>query len=329
MATNFSYIHLSDFHFCTEPSRLNALNLIRRNVRETIDTCRAQSNLFGIASLAKPASYVPSITSGVAQFCYKHTRSIDGIIVSGDLATTGLTTDIGVARAFVDDAPLSGFRSESRKPTLKSARRPIYVVPGNHDRYANNFATTNSRIFDLAFEDYLHNFNGYVGHWVRRKDGQYLGFVYADFTLRTRSDATSRLGAYGQGRVYQDVFENLKNQTFVLKNKYGGINISWILHFAPFDCGSHLELIDWQQIAHAASAAGVQVTLCGHTHNQAKIQAYGHTIYCAGSAGCVDSEDRSTAHILRFEIDGQQFGVRRENYKWNGRQMKFERLTDD
>jgi 3',5'-cyclic AMP phosphodiesterase CpdA len=329
VTTTFSYIHLSDFHFCTEPLRLNALNLIKRNVRETIDTCRAQRQKFGIASVAKPASYVPSITSGVAQFCYKHTQSIDGIIVSGDLATTGMTTDIGVARAFVDDPPLGGFRSESRRPTLNSARRPIYVLPGNHDRYANNFATTNSRLFDFAFEHYLHNFNGYVGHWVRRKTGQYLGFIYADFTLRARTDATTKLGAYGQGRVYQDVFDDLKKQTFALKSKYRGISISWVVHFAPFDCGPHLELIDWQQIAQAASAAGVLTTLCGHTHNQAKIQAHGHTIYCAGSAGCVDSEDSSTAHLLRFEMDGSNFGVRRENYRWNGRQIKFERLADD
>jgi 3',5'-cyclic AMP phosphodiesterase CpdA len=329
VATTFNYIHLSDFHFCTEPSRLSALNLIKRNVRETIDTVRAQRQLFGIGSVAKPGSYVPSITSGVAQFCYKNAQSIDGIIVSGDLATTGMPGDIGVARAYVDDASVNGFRSESRKPTLQSARRPIYVLPGNHDRYANNFATTNSKLFDLAFDNYLHKFNGYVGYWVRRKTGRYLGFVYADFTLRARSDATSRLGVFGQGRVYQDVFDDLKKQTFALKSKYSDINLCWVLHFAPFDCGSHLELVDWQQIAQAASAAGVSATLCGHTHSQAKIQAHGHTIYCAGSAGCVDSEDSSTAHIFRFEIHGGNFNVRRENYKWNGRQVNFERLADD
>jgi 3',5'-cyclic AMP phosphodiesterase CpdA len=329
VTTTFSYVHLSDFHFCTEPLRLNALNLIKRDVRKTIDTWRAQGQQFGIASVAKPASYVPSITSGVAQFCLKHTHSIDGIIISGDLATTGMATDIGVARAFVDDAPLSGFRSESHRPTLQSARRPIYVLPGNHDRYANNYATTNSRLFDFAFESYLHNFNGYVGHWVRRKTGQYLGFVYADFTLRARSDATTRLGAYGQGRVYQDVFDDLKKRTFALRSKYSGINLCWMLHFAPFDCGLHLELVDWQQIAQAASAAGVSITLCGHTHAQAKIQSHGHTIYCAGSAGCVDSENSSTVHVLRFEIDGSNFNVRRENYNWNGRQIKFERGGDD
>lgn len=254
---------------------------------------------------------------------------MDGIIISGDLATTGMPGDISVARAFVDDAPLNGFRSESRKPTLQSARRPIYVLPGNHDRYANNFAMTNSKLFDLAFGNYLHNFNGYVGYWVRRKAGHYLGFVYADFTLRARSDATTRLGAYGQGRVYQDVFQDLKDQTFALKSKYSNINLCWVLHFAPFDCGSHLELVDWQQIARAASAAGVTATLCGHTHSQAKIQAHGHTIYCAGSAGCVDSEDCSTTHILRFEIDEDGMDIRRENFKWDGQRQYFERLADD
>jgi 3',5'-cyclic AMP phosphodiesterase CpdA len=312
-----------------EPSRLNVRELIRRDIRASIDTCRTQARDLGLMSLAKPASYIESITSGVAQFCYKHTQSVDGIIVSGDLATTGMTADIGVARAYVDDAPLSGFRSESRKPTLKSARRPIYLVPGNHDRYANNFATTNSKTFDLTFGNYLHNFNGYIGYWVRRKAAKYLGFVFADFTLRSRSDANTRLGAWGQGRVYEDVFDNLKSQTFTLKEKYEGIVICWILHFAPFDCGPELELIDWQQIARAASALGVRTTLCGHTHIQAKIEAFNHTIYCAGSAGCADSEDSSTAHILRFEIEDDHASVLRENYRWNGRQLKFDRHGDD
>jgi 3',5'-cyclic AMP phosphodiesterase CpdA len=219
-------------------------------------------------------------------------------------------------------------RYDGRLGQESASRRPIYVVPGNHDRYANNYAVTNSRTFDLTFGSYLHNFDGYVGHWVRRKRDKYIGFVFADFTLRAKSDASSMLHVFGQGRVYEDVLADLKARTFKLKADYPDIALNWLVHFAPYECGSFLKLIDWENIVSAAAAAGVTTTLCGHTHEQFKIQGGKHTIYCAGSAGCADSEMNSTVHILRFDID-TTVSVRRENYKWNSRELEFERQPDD
>jgi hypothetical protein len=102
-----------------------------------------------------------------------------------------------------------------------------------------------------------------------------------------------------------------------------------MVHFAPFDCGAALELIDWDKIVNMATAAGVTTTICGHTHSQRKIQAPGHVIYCAGSSGCADSEDNSVLHILRYKIDGRQVSATRENFKWNGKMLSFERQADD
>ncbi|MGN6311718.1 MAG: metallophosphoesterase family protein [Xanthobacteraceae bacterium] len=284
---------------------------------------------FGLLSLAKPASYVPAIASGVAQFCFQRSRVIDGIVISGDLATTGMTADIAVAREFVDETAVDGFVSGAARPTLQAAARPVYVIPGNHDRYTNNFAQTNSRTFDFNFGQYLRNYDGYVGHWVRRKRGLYIGFVFADFTLRARSDAESRWHAFGQGRVYEDVLKSLLERTFSLKAKYPGIALNWLVHFAPFDCGSKfLELIDWSNIASAGREAGVVTTLCGHTHQALKLQDGNHIVFCAGSAGCVDSESNSRVHILHYELD-TTCSVRRENYRWNAKRAEFDRLPDD
>jgi hypothetical protein len=278
VTVEFSYIHLSDFHFCAQPSRSNALSLIKRDVRGRIDTIstaqamQSQVRNLGVLSLARPASFVPSIISGVAQFCFERIRAVDGIIVSGDIATTGMGVDLGVARAFVDEPSAGGFTTEANLPTLQAARRPIHLIPGNHDRYANNYAVTNSRSFDFAFENYLRNYDGYVGNWVRKKRDTFIGFVFADFTLRTRSDATSRVHAFGQGRVYEDVLDELKQRTFRLKADYPGIVLTWLVHFAPFECGAFLEFLDWDKIVAAASAAGVVATMCGHTHQQKKFK---------------------------------------------------------
>jgi predicted phosphodiesterase len=290
---------------------------------------RVQAQNLGVLSLAKPASFVPAIVSGVAQFCFERLRVVDGIIISGDLATTGTGVDLSVARAFVDESSAGGFTTEGALPTLQASRRPIYVMAGNHDRYANNFATTNSRTFDLAFQDYLRNYNGFVGHWVRKKREQHFGFVFADFTLRTRMDGNGKLGAFGQGRVYDDILDELRSRTFRLRADYPEIVLNWMVHFAPYDCGSSLELIDWDKIVDAATAAGVVSTICGHTHSQRKIQAPGHVIYCAGSSGCADSEHNSTVHILRYSVEAGQVSARRENFKWNSRALSFERQADD
>lgn len=331
MAVSFSYVHISDFHFCVEPLRRNAIGLINRNLWAALDTCRTQGKSLGLLSFAKPASYVRAIVSGVAQFCYERRRDVDGIIISGDLATTGLASDLNVAKTFVaDPAKAAGFRSEAERPTLQAAKKDIFLLPGNHDRYASNLGATNSRTFDLIFERFLGRHDGVIGSWVRRRRECYIGFVFADFTLEERSHATNKLYAYGQGRVYEDVLQALKDRTLELRARYPGIGLNWILHFTPYDCGNRsLELIDWSSVAQSASALGVLTTLCGHTHQQTKIQTAGHTVYCAGSAGCIDSENSSTAHIIRYRHDEDGWRIARENFLWNSRRLCFDRQADD
>src|SRR5712692_3859232 len=98
MVMRWSYIHLSDIHFCVEPLRHNALTLIKRRPRDLIDTGRAGG--LGFLSVARPASYIPDIVSGVAKFCFDRRYISDGILITGDLATSGLMSDIRVAHSF-------------------------------------------------------------------------------------------------------------------------------------------------------------------------------------------------------------------------------------
>jgi hypothetical protein len=106
VAARFTYIQLSDVHFCTQPGRHNLISLMARRPRDYIDTCLRQAGELGFESLAKPVSFSPKIVSGVAQFCYQRSQQndVDGILFTGDLATTGMMTDIGVARRFISEA---------------------------------------------------------------------------------------------------------------------------------------------------------------------------------------------------------------------------------
>jgi hypothetical protein len=154
------------------------------------------------------------------------------------------------------------------------------------------------------------------------KKNSIFGFISADFCLVDRRDAQWVGGAYGQGRVYQPVLDELKNRTFALRSKYEGINLIWIIHFAPFECGPWLQLIDFDMIMRSAVSLGVLATLCGHTHTASKHQFDNHVVYCSGSAGCVDSEDDSRIHVIHIDVD-EDCQLSRDSYKWDDSKHEF------
>ncbi|MGJ4900165.1 metallophosphoesterase [Bradyrhizobium sp. HKCCYLS2058] len=333
MTEIFRYIQLSDLHLCVEDSRHNVHSLHRRNLRTFLDTnsqAGRQRLEKGWLSLLKPASYAPKIVNGAARFCFRYKAIIDGIIITGDLATTGRVIDLQVAEKFVAAPSVVGAHIDQQTATIGSVARPIHLFPGNHDRYVNDAGTPNSPNFQLKFLRYMDHFDPKdgVGYWIKRKNMQRIAFVYADYTLQSRHDASSPLNAYGQGRVYSNTLSATELLTRAIQNRYSNTSIVWLIHFAPFDCGRTLELIDWTMITQAAQRLGVIATLCGHTHDPLKISSGLHTIYCAGSAGCIDREYDSNIHMFEFEI-GRYIVIRRRNFTWSNRDQDFVEVRPD
>jgi len=326
----FRYVHVSDFHFCVRPWRTNAL--FKRDLHRTLDTSAGKVPQQEWNSIFQPSSYIPEVASGVARFCYWLNRKFDGIIVSGDLSTTGKPGDLATARTFISDPPTGQtVYVRPNEATISGTIAPgsIHLIPGNHDRYQNDLGRPGSPNFVLMFADkFMRNFDGEVGHWIRRKSERELGFVYADFSLRARSDATrSWVGAYGQGRVYANVLQKLRNKTQELKDR--GMPVVWIIHFAPWDCDPNLQLIGFSQVTDLAASLGILCTLCGHTHEQDNIVRKGHQIYCAGSAGCVDSKAKSRVHVIDMSIDDLGGSVSRRNFGWSWDEDAFVELASD
>ena len=321
----FSLIHLSDTHLCIEPRRHNIISLLRRNLRDRIDTGFKQTQATGLLSFTRPASYAPHLLSAVAQFCLKHSDVNDGILVTGDISTTGMMTDLDVAQSFVAAPATAGFLSATGFPTLNSSTTHIRVVPGNHDRYVNSVGSPNCMNFFFKLGSNLPgNFHNDVGHWVLQKEQDYLALILADFCLQRRMDASdSALAVFGQGRVYEDVLTELKRRTLMLRNEYSFIAVVWIIHFAPFDCGHDLLLHGWAGLVDAAVALNVSATLCGHTHQASKHQMKGHVVYCAGTASCVDREHDSRIDFVHFDVDSETCSISRDNYSWSDTQHEF------
>jgi Icc-related predicted phosphoesterase len=331
--TLFSFLHLTDLHFCQEPLRKYAPQLLKRSWNEIIDTIGEQRRDLGLSSFFLPASYDPEIAKGVAQFCYDWSGAVDGIIITGDLATTGLTVDIKVAEQFIKQPAFSGFLSADRFPTLASLELPIHLFPGNHDRYINNFGKPGSNYFDFVFDSYMdkNKKSKFVGSWVSEKEEVQLAFVHADFCLRARSGASfpRRYMSYGQGRVYDDVLEDLKNETVAIRSELGQVHVVWLVHFAPYDCGTaSLRLIDHQKLLDAAEALDVRVTICGHTHQARVTSLTKQTIYCGGSSCCVDNVGGCMVHVIDFTID-ESFRVARSTFVWDENGCEFVHLKND
>jgi hypothetical protein len=320
----FNYIHLSDTHLCVQPNRRNVQQLIQRSLHDRLDTVLQQATISGLSSFLRPASYVPEIVAGVAQFCFERARVLDGLIVTGDLATTGIATDISAAHRFIASPPTAGFYSAPRTPTLAFIDGSIIqMIPGNHDKFDDDLGTPNGRNFELRFNSYMPNFSSGVGHWMDEKQSQRLGFILADFTLLTRFDATDKVvGAFGQGRVYQDVLDELTDRTLRLRRETPDISLVWIIHFAPYDCGHSIQLLDFDRFVDAALRLKIAATLCGHTHRSFKTVIDDHIVYCSGSAGSVDKEHDARIHLLHFDV-GEDCRVTRDNFIWNRARHEF------
>jgi predicted phosphodiesterase len=295
--------------------------LFKRDLHRTLDTFdqkgapKREWNSF-----VHPASYVPEIACGVAQFCYGLNRLFDGIIVSGDLATTGRGGDLRVAKSFIAEPPNYGPFIRHNEATISRTTLPknIHLVPGNHDRYRDDAGTPGSPHFALTFENpHMRNLQGDVGHWVKRKNGQYIGFVYADFSLRERAHATNPVsGPYGQGRAYAKTLSELSKLTKQLQGR--GMPVVWVIHFAPYQTDPNLILVNFNRLSNTAASLGVLCTLCGHTHEQDHVITRGHPVFCAGSACCVDSKNNARLHVFEFRVEsGKQPSILRKNYRWS------------
>ena len=328
--TIFSYLHLTDLHFCQEPLRKNAPSLKKRPWKEIIDTVREQGRDLGYSSFFLPTSYDPEIARAVAQFCDDWREAVDGIIITGDLSTTGLTVDVGVAEKFIKEPAVSGFLSAGRFPTIASLNLPIHLFAGNHDRYLNNAGKPYSNHFDFVFDSYMDKKSEFVGSWVSLKEQRQLAFVHADFTLRTRMEASAPklIMAYGQGRVYEDVLSDMKSETFAIRKEFSDAHVVWMIHFAPYECGSSLRFIDHQRFLDAAKALGVVGIICGHTHEAMTKSFASQTIYCGGSSCCVDNVGGCMVHVMHFDID-RKCQISRSTFVWNEDQGEFVHLKDD
>lgn len=310
------FLHLSDLHICIEPNRRNIVSLLQAKPSEKIDVVK---NLFkqGLATIAHPASYRPSRLSAVAEFTYKNRASYAGVIISGDLATSGKVSDVKEAYNFVATKPDDKWVSAG-SPVLQGSSLPVLVMPGNHDNYASNSPIPSPANFNLYFNQQLQEdrYANRVGRKAFIEDGVLVVFIFADFSFGKKSDSKNKRHLYGGGKVQKSVLQELKDRTQNVKFKHNidvkRVEVFWVVHFAPFDCGSDLELTGYEKILEAAENHGIKAILCGHTHEHRVIKNKTTSIFCAGAATSVDCEN--AIHEFEYDVHRDEISYRTFNY---------------
>ena len=316
--------HVSDCHFCATPRRANLWKFVKRRIREANGEATKLSP-DTIPTVWLPESHCPEVAEFLARKIFLLRDQIDLLVITGDIATTGLTEDLKIGHAYSTNQPKEAYFDVDGNATVWSGRFPILLMPGNHDRYKNNDGEPNCRTFDLLF----------TGHWgpkdpniatiiLKRPQSVTLAIIAADFTLRTDADASPprRWMRYGQGYAYDDVVERLILKTSELRDRFSDIGIIWAIHFPPTKecsgfCG-YLELRYHNRVIGAAYKSKISIILAGHIHDRKLIRLGGLDIVCAGSACVFEEKQGNWLHLMEIEIkNGAAQLIQKTDYQWS------------
>ena len=202
----------------------------------------------------------------------------DGIVATGDLATTGDARDLAVARAFFDGVPMPGFAGSLADRPHKFDPEKLAILPGNHDRYAGTWLTPTSTQFESG--------SHFTPDWTLRPPGSHsddrahvntaffpvregvrLAVVSADFSYRGFPAFPAGVWRYlGSGVALSSTLAEMSTATKLLVED--GVAVIWAMHYPPSiqEGDKFLRIENPDDIARSAVRAGVNLILCGHTH---------------------------------------------------------------
>lgn len=348
----FRIAHLSDLHFSTVTHRLNpweAEEAIRQRAAAVMAELRRNRGGNRISQVLYPSTFEPDVAISLLRRLAGELPELDALIVTGDLATTGHSDDMQVARNyFAGSIPIDWDPAAvTPPPSLLENSIPILTLPGNHDRYEGIALIPGALSYERLFGKYWDLDRGHAysfeesagGARVRatalQKGSFGLGIVLGDFSLAAASDGEGLTGYIGQGRVAHEILEAMLNATDALRTEASEqevkSSIIWAIHFAPSfpDTPNTLRLINEQSLLSAAAANGIPLVLCGHTHEP---REYVHAstpqvrILCSGSStGTSVHEHHSYGRIdICLDESGAVASIMPNRFAWNWDTLRFQ-----
>jgi 3',5'-cyclic AMP phosphodiesterase CpdA len=279
-----------------------------------------QLTLEALKSLTIATSYNPGALDCLCNFI--DDERLDAIVITGDLATTGLGPDLEKARLFLES------KSEFDQ-SIAYVAAPVHLLPGNHDRF---IYTGRGFLFAPGGKDFDSVF---ASRWstpvtvydVLRNQDLSILLVAADFGLISEKDSTFpllKLNRLAQGRIYPEILNQLETTTQQAQREERTRGVRtlvtlWAIHFPPFfphrnagSVGRILDrltkgLIDEQKLIDSARLHNVSAILAGHTHEADDYSAGDHRlrILCAGTA---TQDDVVEKHCQIIEVSKNAIG---------------------
>jgi predicted phosphodiesterase len=325
----FRFLHVSDLHLGATAEQLGLLPFAKSGFA-----------LKGYTGLASVSSHREDILEGLAILADAEGPNLDGIIITGDLATTGDQPDVQRAHDFIHGAHSPGvaYQTPAGEPTLNNPSNVnVYLIPGNHDRYDGRLMLPGGVEFDKLFGA------GGTGEWpvgqsaylidVLTDRGFSLALIGGDFSLRSAADVVNPAHLLGAGRAYDAVVTEMENLTDQVRAQYDPVEVVWLTHFPPRfpSAPALLPLLDEDRLVAAALGKKINYLLAGHTHeeDQYSVLQPHHLIHggrsvsvmCGGTTTehrLPHSADPRTAHLLEFNIwPGGSCTVSKHTLSWD------------
>jgi 3',5'-cyclic AMP phosphodiesterase CpdA len=312
-------LHISDLHMAETPMRAELAALWRK----------PKTAYRRVKEKEFMASHNPEVVNRLAAFAYKRRDYLNAIVITGDIATTGSTHDLNAGYRLITEPPdRIPYLTSDGDATLNLPDVPIFILPGNHDRYVptkrNYSLTAGGREFHQIFGRW---WTGDVQLYKAESGNYELGILAADFSLQDARHASflSMWNKWAQGRIYPDILRDLENLTiqFHLDARDNGKKSAaiWAIHYPPnypYESkvmGLAHRLNDEGQLLEAAKRCQVELILAGHTHEYQYYAAGLVTpfIFCAGTSSQFGPPlPGNYCHIISFDIDdsGYQYAVK-------------------
>lgn len=274
------------------------------------------------------STYDPAVLQRFADFVYQHAArgDLDAVIMTGDIATTGVVEDLRTAGYFIKTPPDARLGSQSllRGPTLRGANCHVWLLPGNHDRYQGFGYFPGGKQFDVEFAA---EWRGPVQSYrpIITSDLS-VAVIAADFTLHSVSDSDRLLGWLGQGKAHIRVLDRLEAETRRVAGQCrlqstAPLCIIWAVHFPPdYPRNSkYLKLLDGDMLIQRANGCGVRAILAGHTHDPVKYRrpAMKFDVFCAGTTTQAFAPEGNHFRIIEIGVDATgSFTLNSEEYRF-------------
>lgn len=332
----FRLFHLSDLHIAVKENVLGGLDYLYQN---QFPDSRVR--------WLEASSWNKGLGDAVLALAARNRSLLDAVLVSGDLATTG--SDANLARAFGFITTLQTVVAWPSGPASDPASpdRRLILFPGNHDRFGWHLNLPGNQQFDTVFNRYWTPPRppGQVQTTVLEKDGEELAIVQADFSLKRRHHAgLLSLNYLGQGKVYQEVLQELVQETRDQRTNPStgqGRAIVWAIHFPPKfpTITEPLRLLDEENLLAEVQKLVQDLSLphldlfAGHTHSWRQYEPLANPflrVYCAGTATqyCAPNDlllGHNTIHPLEIDVvGGRVTRVRWYPLTWNELSSRFE-----